>query len=125
MTTTNYISPEAKEAIQENVLLWLAYAKLGKITYSETAQRIDAYYLGLQEVLDIQQLSTILPFFSDARAYIAISAGQEPSSLFFNMENEGDVEQLRTAKAEVTEDLDRCLQLNARRLNARRLNRTT
>ncbi|GMQ49706.1 hypothetical protein [Vibrio sp. 10N] len=109
---------EITEAIQENIVLWLAYAKLEKITYSEAEQRIEAYYLGLQEVLDINQLSTILPYFSDARAYITATTGQAPSSLFFTMGHQGEAEEMLAAKGEVIEDLDKNLQLNARRFKA-------
>ncbi|MGR5178876.1 hypothetical protein [Vibrio mediterranei] len=109
---------EITEAIQENIILWLAYAKLEKITYSEAEQRIEAYYLGLQEVLDINQLSTIIPFFSDARAYITAKTGQAPSSLFSPMGHTREAEEMLTTKGEVIEDLGKNLQLNARRFKA-------
>ncbi|MDA0108191.1 hypothetical protein OH456_08545 [Vibrio sp. La 4.2.2] len=110
------MNDELIEAVQENILLWLAYMELGKITHSDASQRIEAYYLGLAEVLEIKQLSNVLPYFTDARAYLHAASPTLSTSMFLSLDDFSDINELNQAKRRAEGLLDKHIQLTVRRL---------
>ncbi|NAZ94204.1 hypothetical protein [Vibrio toranzoniae] len=104
-----------KYGIKKNLVLWMAYLRLGQITLEQATERVEAYYLGIQETLSIDELKVILPIFFDVRAMLNQFGGiNVPLELFPKTESRDDRDALNEAMEKVEVELDKFIQLQAR-----------
>ena len=106
-----------KYAIKKNLIFWIAYVHIGEITLEQAVERIESYYLGMQEVLDFDEIKEVFPIFMDVRAMLnQLGSNQEPMDLFPNPATFEEETLLNKTLNTVEADLDKFIQLHARKL---------
>jgi hypothetical protein len=105
-----------KYGIKQNLALWIAYLRLGHITLEQATERTEAYYLGIQECLDKDELKEVLPIFCDTRTMLSQLGDTKNPIVLFPRTSESDEKIILQEVSKVKEELDKFIQLQARSL---------
>ena len=77
--------------IKKNLILWIAYVRIGQITLEQTVERIEPFFRDIQQALDFDEIIEVLPIISDVIAMLNHFGGiNAPFDLFPKAESSHD-----------------------------------